>query len=250
DVSRNVVMGGSHGGLTTMAYGLNPHPGTKLLVNFAGGLKHERCSSWENILVRSIGAYGGKSRLPSLWFYGSNDSYFQPFVYQGAFEGYVKAGGKAELVDFGVFDKDAHGMFDSPSGLSIWLQKVLAAMQAQGMPVKVLSNLSSPPDVPKPAATGFAKLYESKATPLDSDQARAAYTQWLNAPEPKAFAIDPQSKAYGWAWGGERPYARALAHCQKHAKSTCRLYAVDQDVVWVAQRNGAGAEHPHEPFDR
>ncbi len=235
DVSRNVVMGQSHGGLTTLAYGMEPHPGTKLLVNFAGGLRQEGCTSWEHTLIRAIGAYGEKTSLPSLWFYGSNDSYFTPFVYQGAFERYVKAGGKAELVDFGVFGGDAHAMFGSTAGLPIWRDKVLAAMQQQGLPVQVLADLGGVLDLPKPPATGFAKVNDIDKTPLLTDQARAAYAQWLNQPEPRAFAIDPQSKAYGWAAIGDNPYARALANCQRSAKSTCRLYAVDQDVVWVAE---------------
>jgi dienelactone hydrolase len=235
DVSRNVVMGQSHGGLTTLAYGMEPHPGTKLLVNFAGGLKQEGCTSWEHTLIRAIGAYGEKTSLPSLWFYGSNDSYFTPFVYQGAFEKYVKAGGKAELIDFGVFGGDSHAMFGSTAGLPIWRDKVLAAMQEQGLPVQVLAELDGVLDLPKPPATGFAKVNDIDKVPLFTDQARAAYTQWLNQPEPRAFAIDPQSKAYGWAAAGDGPYARALSNCQRHAKSTCRLYAVDQDVVWAAE---------------
>jgi dienelactone hydrolase len=235
DVSRNVVMGQSHGGLTTLAYGMDPHSGTKLLVNFAGGLRQEGCTSWEHTLIRAIGSYGEKTRLPSLWFYGTNDSFFQPFVYQGAFERYVKTGGKAELIDFGVFGGDAHAMFGSPAGLPIWRDKVLAAMEKQGLPVQVLVDLNPPLDLPKPMATGFAKVEEVDKAPLRTDQARNGYAQWLKAPEPKAIAFDPASNAFGSAWGGERPYARALANCQKNAKSTCRLYAVDQDVVWVAE---------------
>lgn len=235
DVSRNVVLGQSHGGLTTLAYGMDPHPGTKLLVNFAGGLRQEGCTSWEHTLIRAIGAYGEKTRLPSLWFYGTNDSYFQPFVYQGAFERYVKAGGKAELIDFGTFASDAHGMFASSTGLPIWRDKVLAVMQQHNLPTQVLAEWVVAPDLPKPTPTGFAKVNEVDKAPLSTDQARAAYAQWLNQPQPKAFAIDPQSKAYGWASAGERPYARALANCQKNAKSTCRFYAVDQDVVWAVE---------------
>ena len=34
DSSRIVVMGQSHGGLTTLAYGTDPHEGVKLLINF------------------------------------------------------------------------------------------------------------------------------------------------------------------------------------------------------------------------
>ena len=68
DVSRNVVLGQSHGGLTTLAYGTDPHPGTRLLVNFAGGLRQETCTAWQQNLIRAIGDYGADTRLPSLWF--------------------------------------------------------------------------------------------------------------------------------------------------------------------------------------
>ena len=39
DTQRMVMLGQSHGGLTTLAYAQEPHPGFKLFVNFAGGLK-------------------------------------------------------------------------------------------------------------------------------------------------------------------------------------------------------------------
>ena len=98
DVQRNVVLGQSHGGLTTLAYGTAPHPGTRLLVNFAGGLRQESCAGWQQNLARAIGDYGADTRLPSLWFYGDNDSYFPPFVWRGAHERYTQAGGRADLV--------------------------------------------------------------------------------------------------------------------------------------------------------
>jgi dienelactone hydrolase len=234
DVSRNVVMGQSHGGLTTLAYGTDPHPGTKLLVNFAGGLRQESCTAWEHNLMRAIGSYGADPRLRSLWFYGSNDSYFPPFVVRGAFERYTQAGGPAELTDFGAFGIDAHAMFGSPAGLPIWRDKVFAAMEREGLPVKVLADLSGPPDLPRPPVSAFAALADLDKVPLRSDKAREGYATWMKALSPKAFAIDPASGAWGWAGGGERPYARAMANCQKNAKSTCRFYAVDEDVVWTA----------------
>lgn len=144
DVSRNVVMGQSHGGLATLAYGTDPHPGTRLLVNFAGGLREEFCVGWEKALVSAIAAYGAGVHVPSLWFYGENDSYFPPAIAQPAYQGYVRNGGPAELVAFGPFGSDAHLMFGSRAGLPIWVPRVMAALAAAGLPVQPLSPGDKP----------------------------------------------------------------------------------------------------------
>ncbi len=235
DVSRNAVFGQSHGGLTTLAYGTEPHPGTKLLVNFAGGLRQEGCTAWEGNLMRAIGEYGAATKLPSLWFYGDNDSYFQPFIWQGAFERYTQAGGRAELVAFGSFGSDAHSMFGSRAGLPIWLAKVTAAMDAAGLPSKVVLTLAGPADLPIPPTSGFAKVGEIDKVPLRNDRAREGYQAWLAADGPKAFAIHPGKGNWGSATSGERPIARALANCERNAKEPCKLYAVDDTVVWTAE---------------
>ena len=76
DSSRIVVIGQSHGGLTTLAYGTDPQVGVKLLINFAGGLRQTGCTAWEHSLISAFGEYGKKSKLQSIWFYGDNDSFF------------------------------------------------------------------------------------------------------------------------------------------------------------------------------
>ncbi|MBI5256850.1 MAG: dienelactone hydrolase family protein [Burkholderiales bacterium] len=139
DASRNVVMGQSHGGLATLAYGTQPHLGTRLLVNFAGGLREEFCAGWEQALVSAIAAYGAVVRMPSLWFYGENDSFFPPAIARPAHEGYVRNGGPAQLVAFGPFGDDAHLMFGSRAGLAIWVPPVMAALAAAGLPVDPLT---------------------------------------------------------------------------------------------------------------
>ena len=50
--------------------------------------------------------YGGRSKLPSLWFYGDNDSYFPPEVWKELQARYAAAGGKARLVAFGRFGEE------------------------------------------------------------------------------------------------------------------------------------------------
>lgn len=122
DVSRTIVMGQSHGGLTTLAFGTLERPGVRGLVNFAGGLRQETCVAWEAGLARAFAAYGARTRVPSLWFYGDNDSYWSRPTWEAMHRAYVEAGGDARLVAFGTFPPgDAHGMFGSRAGLSIWL---------------------------------------------------------------------------------------------------------------------------------
>jgi dienelactone hydrolase len=233
DVQRNVVLGQSHGGLTTLAYGTAPHPGTRLLVNFAGGLRQESCAGWQQNLARAIGDYGADTRLPSLWFYGDNDSYFPPFVWRGAHERYTQAGGRADLVAFGTFGSDAHSLFGSRAGLPIWMPKVLAALDAAGLPTQLVHALPVAADLAAPPPSGFAATTDLDRVPLRSDRARAGYQAWLAAESPRAFAIHPTQGSWASAWGGERPIARALANCERFAKAPCRLYAVDDAVVWT-----------------
>ena len=235
DVSRNVVAGQSHGGLTTLAYGQAPHPGTRLLLNFAGGLRQDSCTAWQRGLVVAIGDYGRATRLPSIWFYGDNDSFFAPNVWQEAHQRYVDAGGRAELVAFGRFGSDSHAMFGSRAGLPIWLPKVIAALDAAGLPTRVLHPAVMTSDVPAPPASGFAQVGDLDRLPIRGDRARQGYQAWLAADGPKAFAIHAIKGQWASAWGGDRPLLRALQRCERGAQQPCRLYAVDDQVVWAPE---------------
>ncbi|MRS98280.1 prolyl oligopeptidase family serine peptidase [Ralstonia pickettii] len=134
DRSRIVVMGQSHGGLTTLAFGTIAYPGVRGLVNFAGGLRNDTCVDWEDNLVRAFETYGRQARYPSLWFYGDNDSYWPKPMPDRMFAAYTAAGGKGRLVDFGNFKSDSHGMFASHAGLRIWLPQVDAFLRELGLP--------------------------------------------------------------------------------------------------------------------
>ena len=134
DARRVVVFGQSHGGLTTMALGSLGLPNVIGLVNFAGGLRQENCNGWEAALADAMAGYARQTRVPSLWFYGDNDSYFGPAVWHRMHERYVAAGGHARLVAFGRFGDDSHSMFYSPDGTSIWLPEVETFFKELGLP--------------------------------------------------------------------------------------------------------------------
>jgi dienelactone hydrolase len=134
DKNRILIVGQSHGGLTTMAFGARNYPGVKGLINFAGGLRKDQCQ-WQLSLVDAFGDFGGKTLLPSLWFYGENDSYFNPELVSKMHTTYTKSGAKAKLVAYGPFKNDAHGMVGDKEGVEIWWPETEKFLKVVGLPV-------------------------------------------------------------------------------------------------------------------
>lgn len=231
DTSSMMMIGQSHGGLTTMAYSQNPDPGFKLFVNFAGGLKYTTGCQWELALRDAFQSYGKQSKTASIWFYGENDSYFPPNVIGPAFKAFVDAGGNAEMVAYGPFSVDAHSMFGNVDGLDIWLERVLAKMKAVGLPVNVVLPQYGRV-VGAPSATAYAKVTDVDALKRVNLGSESAYRIFLAKRPPRAFAIAPKAGKQNYAWSGDAPMERALAACEKANNETCVLYAVDDAVVW------------------
>jgi len=135
DKNRIVVAGQSYGGLATMAFGARAFPGVKGLINFAGGLRiHGSSCPWQSSLVNAFAAFGKQTSIPSLWFYGANDSHFNPELAAKMHQAYVDAGGNAKLIAFGEFKKDAHTMSGSWDGIKIWWPETAQFLQSIGMP--------------------------------------------------------------------------------------------------------------------
>ena len=83
----------------------------------------------------------------------------------------------------------------------------------------------------RPKATNFAAIEDIKMVPLLNDAGRQGYQRFLAAGLPRAFVI---SRSGSWAFkaGGFDAITPALSRCAEVAKQTCKLYAVDDDVVW------------------
>jgi dienelactone hydrolase len=232
DANSIVIAGQSYGGLATMALGTRDLPGVRGLLNFAGGLRDDtdRCA-WRSSLVSAFREYGAKNKIPSLWLYGENDSLFGPDLAGRMHAAFEQAGGRGRLVEFAAFKRDAHGMLASRDGPKVWLNDTEKFLNQVGMPTKVLYNV---PESPTPAATKFAKLDDIDAVPFLSVNGRKAYREYLSKLTPRAFALSP-SGAWCWAEEGEDPDARALAACSAKSSQPCRLYSVDDNVVWTGE---------------
>jgi dienelactone hydrolase len=233
DPTRVVVVGASQGGLATLAYGEEPLPGTRLLVNISGGLRMPTCPGWEADLVDTLaGLAAPEVGVPSLWVYSENDSHFSPPVWRAAHERYTQRGGDAELRSVGHFGSDGHLLFAARDGVPRWLPVVLERMSRLGLPNRIDPLLDDLLDTPK-----GTRLHQA-ATPAEAERwvrlgpsARQGYLQWLGALSPKAFAVSDDGRHWSSVWGEPKPAGKALEHCARRAGVRCQLFAVDNFLV-------------------
>lgn len=238
DTSRIVVAGTSHGGLTTIAYGKDAAPGVRGLINFSGGLRQDACTGWQDNLTHAFEQYGETVHVPSLWIYGDNDSVWSRHLTQRMYAGYVEHGAPARMVDFGDYKNDAHRLVVDRDGVRIWWPSVEAFLERIGMPTRVQYEVQ---DQAQPQPSGFASIDAVNAVPYVDAAGRAAYRAFLNQYPTRAFAVSA-SGAWSWAEGGDNPMSVALANCRKeNGNSPCRLYAVDDQVVWNDKSSATNA---------
>jgi dienelactone hydrolase len=229
DTSRLLLAGQSYGGMTALALASRSIPGIRGLINFAGGLRTDSgpCR-WKDALISAFNDYGSTSHVPSLWFYGVNDSYFNPALANALHDAYTHAGGVAKLVAFGPFKQDAHALSGSRDGVHIWWPETERFLKQIGMPTEVVVDLGVELRLPK---TDYAAIDNVDAIPYIQKQGREQYKIFLEKPTPRAFAV---STSGGWSWAedGDDPVARVLATCQHSSGQPCKVYAIDNDVVW------------------
>ncbi len=87
-------------------------------------------------------------------------------------------------------------------------------------------------------AAAASGLGDAAAIPHVGDRAREGYLNYQYAYQHKAFAIAPGG---GWAWRADAPSAAeaqeaALADCSGSRRRKCALYAIDNQVVFDAER--------------
>jgi len=120
-----VVVGQSAGGLGAIALSSLNVPKVAALVNMAGGdgghlnqVPHAVCQP--QALVRATGRFGATARLPMLWIYTANDSYFGPELAGLMHRAYVAAGGRAQMAQLQNWGTDGHALFFGRGGSAVW----------------------------------------------------------------------------------------------------------------------------------
>jgi dienelactone hydrolase len=120
-----IVVGQSAGGWAAIALSsLNPPP-VKAIITFAAGRggrvdgkPNNNCAP--DRLVAATGQFGRTSRVPMLWIYIENDTFFGPALSKRMHEAFTAAGGKAEYHLLPPFADEGHFLVGSASSISMW----------------------------------------------------------------------------------------------------------------------------------
>ena len=120
-----IVVGQSGGGWGAIALSsLNPSSVQAIITFAAGrggrveGKPNNNCAP--DKLVEATREFGKTSRIPMLWMYSENDTYFGPDLAKRMHEAFTSAGGNAEFRMLPPFGSDGHFLIGAPEGISIW----------------------------------------------------------------------------------------------------------------------------------
>jgi dienelactone hydrolase len=122
---RAVVVGQSAGGWGAIALASRNPPGVKAIINFAGGRggrsnlqPNNNCAP--DRLIAAAGEFGKTARIPSLWIYTENDSFFGPVISKRMADAFRHAGGRVEYHLLPAFGEEGHVLVTSQTALASW----------------------------------------------------------------------------------------------------------------------------------
>ena len=229
DGSRIILTGVSYGGFGTIAATSAQIAGVVGAVNFVGGLggspQQRPSDPCQGERITGLAAeFGGRSRVPTLWLYADNDAYWGKEWPRRWFDAFTAAGGSGKLVNFAAVGDDGHKLMSS--AFPSWRPVVDRFVASIGFKL--------PMAAPSLQASGFAAIDDADKVPFTKPSARVeTWPKFLAADVPRAFAFAPGG---AWAWrSGLDAVEVALSRCQQNARTPCKLYAVDDRVVWKQQ---------------
>jgi len=126
-IKRNevVIVGQSGGGWGAIALGSQNPESVQAIIGFAAGRgghlngkPNNNCAPDQ--LVDAVAEFGRTARVPMLWIYTHNDSYFGPDLSKRMVEAFRAAGGNVEYHLLPDFGEDGHFLIDSTEAVQLW----------------------------------------------------------------------------------------------------------------------------------
>jgi dienelactone hydrolase len=228
DPSRAIAIGVSAGGAAVVAFAARNVPNLRAVVSVSGGLRMPDCPK-EDVLVNAYKDFGSAGRVPNLWIYAKNDSFFGPDLVERLQSVYLDGGGDVKLVMYEKFGKDGHALFTAAAGKLQWLMEMDAFLRFHGLPAAQRDRVAE-----------LMKLLK-----LETRQ-RGFLDRYVAAPTYKVMAQTPDGKHHFTQFGASTPEGArkaALASCAQRYKMAepCRI--VMENDTWL----GGGADGRDQP---
>jgi dienelactone hydrolase len=220
DPSRMIAIGVSAGGAAVTALSARNPKGLVAVVNVSGGLRFPSCPK-EDALVAAFKEYGAKSRVPSLWIYARNDSFFGPELVERMRSTFLDGGGDVKLVMMDADERfDGHFIFGTTTARTKWLPQMDAFLRFHKLPTWNRDSVAA-----------FMKKLGLQ------ERSRGFSEIYLAGPSERALARQ-KSGTYMWATYGARTteVARkaAVENCEKRGQP-CEVLFVNDEWVGPAQ---------------
>jgi dienelactone hydrolase len=125
DANDVIVVGISTGGWASLALASKTPSLARAVINVAGGRGGHAGGELNAVcgasrLVSAARTYGTTARIPTLWLYSENDSYFGPDLAQAMANAWTGSGGKADLEILPPYRDDGHKIADDRAGWNLW----------------------------------------------------------------------------------------------------------------------------------
>jgi pimeloyl-ACP methyl ester carboxylesterase len=126
-IKRNevIIIGQSGGGWGSIALASQNPESVRAIIGFAAGRgghlngkPNNNCAPDQ--LVDAVAEFGRTARVPMLWIYTRNDSYFGPDLSKRMAEAFRAAGGNVEYRLLSDFGGDGHFLIDSADAVQLW----------------------------------------------------------------------------------------------------------------------------------
>jgi dienelactone hydrolase len=168
--SQTVVVGVSTGGWASLALASRNPANVRAVVNFAGGRGGHAAGEANAIcgqseLIQAAGAFGASARIPTIWFYAKNDSYFSPELAKQMAGAYRDHGGVADLRVLPAYGDDGHDIVDDRAGWDLWGPALAQFLGVEGEPQSVAAGTGRHPSTPAPLATTVSATGDGDTAP-------------------------------------------------------------------------------------
>lgn len=168
--AQTIVVGVSTGGWASLALASRNPANVRAVINFAGGRgghadgeANAVCGISE--LIKAAGAYGSTARIPTIWFYSENDSYFSPGLARQMASAWSDGGGLADLNLLPAYGDDGHEIVDDRAGWDLWGPALARFLDAHGAPQAVAQRGPGP----HPGGTGTTPVVSTVSSTGDSE---------------------------------------------------------------------------------